>query len=209
MNTLKLDKRQEKGEETLNRILRQAIDIIASEGINGLSASKLSEGSGISKSTIFHHFKTTQDIPKLALQHIFEELMRPVEIEYPQTLEDYLSYLGSTIILISDAHQKIYRAFFSFYHESLFDLTYRQIMSDYLKATEDSIQEMIKKHANNTLSDAQTDKYVTLIISTLDGIGLHLLMGKEPDRCLQAWHLQTQLIVQSIPLNKETHDENH
>ena len=54
----------EKGDETYTRILTSAIDLISENGISGISASKLSTLSNVSKSAIFYHFKTTQDILK-------------------------------------------------------------------------------------------------------------------------------------------------
>lgn len=192
------DKRLEKGDETYTRILTSAIDLISENGISGISASKLSTLSKVSKSAIFYHFKTTQDIPEAVLKLIFSKLIKPIDDSTNESLVQFLSYLGSSVIDISDEYIKVYKAFFSFYHESVFNETYQKIMRDFLKTSKDSLSDQIRKLSKKPLSDKEVNAISALIISTLDGIGMHILIGGEKDEYLKAWELQVEFICNML-----------
>lgn len=192
------DKRLEKGDETYTRILTSSIDLIAESGIRGISASKLSALSNVSKSSIFYHFKTTQEIPEAVLKLIFSKLINPIDDSKNESLFEFLNSLGSSIINISDEYVKVYKAFFSFYHESMFNEVYQKIMGDYLKSSKVSLSEQIKKLSKKPLSDMEANALSALIIATLDGIGMHILIGGEREEYLKAWELQVQFICNML-----------
>lgn len=189
------DKRLVKGEETYHRILLSAIDIISESGISGITASKLSSLSQVSKSNIFHHFKSTQEIPEAVLKMIFDELIRPIDDTNFENLEEFLKHLGSSIAYVSEEYMKIYKSFFSFYHESMFNETYKKIMSDYLYTSKNNLMQQIKRYSIKPLTEREIYTISMLILSTLDGIGLHTLMqGGNNNEYLEAWNLQVKLI---------------
>lgn len=189
------DKRLAKGEETYHRILLSAIDIISESGISGITASKLSSLSQVSKSNIFHHFKSTQEIPEAVLKMIFDELIRPIDDTNFENLDEFLKHLGSSIASASEEYMKIYKSFFSFYHESMFNETYKKIMSDYLYNSKNNLMQQIKRYSRKPLTEGEIYTISMLILSTLDGIGLHTLMqGGNNNEYLEAWNLQVKLI---------------
>lgn len=188
------DKRLARGEETYNKILLSAIDIISESGISGITASKLSSLSQVSKSNIFHHFKSTQEIPEAVLKMIFNELIRPIDDTDIENLDEFLKHLGSSIAYVSEEYKKIYKSFFSFYHESMFNETYKKIMSDYLNTSKISLINQIKKYSKKPLTDEETCTISRLILVTLDGIGLHTLMQGGSDEYLEVWNLQVKFI---------------
>lgn len=192
------DKRLEKGDETYTRILTSALDLISENGISGISASKLSALSKVSKSAIFYHFKTTQEIPEAVLKLIFDKMLKPIDDSPNKSLVEFLSSLGESIMDISDEYIKVYKSFFSFYHESMFNETYQKLMGDYLKLSKDSLSDQIKKLSNKPLSDNEVNGLSALIISTLDGMGMHILMGGEKDEYIKAWELQVKFICDMV-----------
>lgn len=198
MKSKNTDKRLLKGEETYNRILLSAIEIISESGISGITASKLSIVSNVSKSNIFHHFESTSEIPKAVLNMIFQELMKPIDEQNVNGLDDYLNSLGSFMLNISDEYKKIYKVFFSFYHESMFSEIYQKILRDYLNASKDDLAKQIKRYSRKSLTDQETNTISTLILTTLDGIGLHFLMEGDENEYLKVWNLQVQFICNSM-----------
>jgi AcrR family transcriptional regulator len=195
------DKRLEKGDETYNRILISAVDLISESGIRGITASKLSTLSNVSKSNIFHHFKTTQEIPEAVLNLIFSELIRPIDDSEVESLDEFLNYLGSSVINISKEYKKVYKSFFSFYYEGMFNETYQKILRDFLQTSKEGLTTQIKINSRKSLSDQEADAFSTLIIATLDGIGLHILMEEEREEYLKAWDLQVKFICNTLNNN--------
>lgn len=195
------DKRLEKGDETYTRILISAINLISENGISGISASKLSALSNVSKSTIFHHFKTTQEIPEAALKLIMEKMIKPIDDLKDESLGEFLNDLGVSVINVSEDYKKLYKSFFSFYHESMFNKTYQKLMGEYLESSKASLTDQIKRISNKPLSDQEASVFSTLIIASLDGIGMHILMEGDRDEYLKAWNLQVKFICDMLNNN--------
>lgn len=69
-------KRKEKvpPRDTRAAIIEAAVSILGHEGPAGLTASALTRAVGISKATLFHHFRTIDEIPLVALEHLALQL---------------------------------------------------------------------------------------------------------------------------------------
>ena len=74
-------------------------------------------------------------------------------------------------------------------------------MGEFLEGSKASLTNQIKKLSNKTLSDQEARAFSTLIIATLDGIGMHILMGGERDEYLKAWNLQVKFICDMLNNN--------
>lgn len=62
MNTVKVDGRVERGEQTRRQILRRAAEIASVEGLEGLSIGRLATELEISKSGVFAHFGSKEEL---------------------------------------------------------------------------------------------------------------------------------------------------
>ena len=71
-----------KGEETRAMILRQAIAMASSVGLEGLSIGSVAKAAGMSKSGLFAHFDSKQDLQlqvlRTAVEHFIERVTRPI-----------------------------------------------------------------------------------------------------------------------------------
>lgn len=195
MESTSIDKRLEKGEETYKRILTSAIELISESGISGISASKLSARSNISKSTIFHHFATTKDIPKAVLELLMAKLLSPLGDSDAENLSDFLIRLGSHFINSFDEDVKVYKTFFSFYNESIFHKDYQIYMHDYLNRSKIQLAEKISALSLQQISEQEAGFLSSLMIATLDGIGMHILIGGEKEEYQSAWELQVERLI--------------
>lgn len=192
------DKRLEKGEETCSKILESALEVISQDGISGISAAKLSALSDISKSSIFYHFKNIQEIPEAVLQLIFNSLLQPIENKPNENLSTFLNRIGSSFVNQMEEQLKLYKSFFSFYHESMFNASYKELMSDFLKSSKEDLANTIKKLSGMSVSDAEATQAAALLMAALDGIGMHLLLGGDHDEYLAAWQFQARAICKII-----------
>lgn len=188
------DKRLEKGDETSAVIIMSAMEIISQYGLSGISATKLSALSNVSKSTIFYHFNNIQEIPKAVLQLIFSSLLKPIEEREEDDMASFLDRIGSSFIIQMNENIKLYKSFFSFYHESMFHADYRELMDDFLKTSKRNLAAVIKKLSQTDITDSEAAQTAALIVAALDGIGMHILLGGDQDEYLAAWQLQVQSI---------------
>jgi AcrR family transcriptional regulator len=187
------DKRVEKGEQTRARILNAAVAIIAEQGIKEVSAAKLAAATGVSKSNIFHHFKSVDDILTGVLRYLFEDLLAPAEQDYPD-LESFLRTLGESVFRVPEQQLNLFKAFFSFYHEGMFKTEYRQTLNDYMKQMTETLSRHIGLLSPRAVPQETKDAIAALLLSMLDGLGLHALLHGDGERYEHAWHLQVRMI---------------
>ncbi|HLR67793.1 MAG TPA: TetR/AcrR family transcriptional regulator [Virgibacillus sp.] len=121
------DKRMQKGERTSNHILHTTIEIVAKHGLNGVTTAKLVEASGVSKSTIFHHFKTRDEVLKKALDLVFNELLNTMKIDDYHGVEEFLKAIGHSMFQLDETTRTYVEAFLSYFHEGIFNPEYRMI----------------------------------------------------------------------------------
>lgn len=204
------DKRIEKGEETWRRIVESAVAMVAESGLASLSAAKLAQRAGISKSSLFHHFKSTEDIPEAVLAALLETMLRPVTLtendlnnvfegknENPSTaaahLEQFLLHLGEAALTSHLSQRQLNRAFYAFYNESLFHERYRTIIDAYLEQTVKTLAEAIQGF--KPFSEAESLDLARSVITQLDGIGLHRLMGGSEAVYRRLWANQVKALL--------------
>jgi AcrR family transcriptional regulator len=96
-------KRRSDGERSRNAILREAAQLATIDGLNGLSISRLADAVGMSKSGLFAHFGSKQELQLATIEAasaIFSEqvlepaLLAPTGMQRLRLLADrYLSYI--------------------------------------------------------------------------------------------------------------------
>jgi AcrR family transcriptional regulator len=75
---VRIDKRIEAGNATRKRILKAAVTIAGSTGFSSLTIGTLAEACGLSKSSMFAHFVTREDLVMATLDAAYEEFDREV-----------------------------------------------------------------------------------------------------------------------------------
>ncbi|MEZ5425918.1 MAG: TetR/AcrR family transcriptional regulator [Pyrinomonadaceae bacterium] len=96
-----------KGEKTRQEILKTSVDIASAEGLEGLSIGKLANEIGLSKSGLFAHFGSKEDLQIAAVQTAAEifvaEIIKPTEdsenglIKLYAMLDAWISYIERSI----------------------------------------------------------------------------------------------------------------
>ncbi|MFC4735172.1 TetR/AcrR family transcriptional regulator [Bacillus daqingensis] len=171
------DLRMVKGSETKRRLLETAMAIVAAEGLQGVSAKKVADASVISKSSVFHHFRSVDELLQELLLMITRNLSK--ELAQPHTsAEEYLYAIGAEIFQSSNEEALAYTTLLHYVNAALYTPEYRDVL---LQSNEEMIDAM-----TNQLSlfsqkpERQLKQVAEMIVVTLDGYGIHYLL--EPDR---------------------------
>lgn len=191
------DKRFEKGEQMRSRIINAAIVMIADSGIRSVSAAKLAQATGVSKSNIFHHFKSVDDVVMAALTILIDHLLEAMKVEY-RNVDHFLDSIGQAVLLEQDDLHQLFKAFLSFYHEGLFDPRYQQALARSMDEMSQLIRNQLARLAPHPLTQEQLESASILLLSILDGIGLHCLVSGNKASYERAWQLQSQLFRQFL-----------
>ncbi len=195
MKPVKNDKRMEKGELTRGSILNAAIAIIAEGGLKEVSAAKLAAYVGVSKSTIFHHFKSSEEVLIGALNVVFDRFLQSLQIGEYRSVEHWLDSLGEAMFQVPASELTFVKTFLSFFHEGLFHPTYQHILASYAEQMKEIFHAQLIRLVPYSVPPQTIESVSMLILPMIDGIGFHFLLGKDSEKYRKIWKLQTKGIL--------------
>jgi AcrR family transcriptional regulator len=186
------DHRIEKGEKTRDNIMDAAIAIIAANGLHDISTAKLAGMIGVSKSTIFHHFKSREDVLTGALNTVFERLRQVMSEESYTSVEHFLDALGQTLHHVTQSDMTVVKAFLAFFHGGIFHPEIRSMLASFAERMNERFRMQLAQLAPKTVSQANVDAVSMLLLPMIDGIGFHLLLSGNDVKFRRVWQLQTK-----------------
>nr|WP_279230869.1 TetR/AcrR family transcriptional regulator [Natranaerovirga hydrolytica] len=171
-------------------MLTASMKIIAEEGIEGLSAKKIADLLGISKSNIFHHFGSVDEVLNVVFENILAYLVEPVKSHQCPDLEVFLLFLGESIYSLSEEEKLTYSVLLNFYNACLYNEKFRT----YLLKTKDEMIVAIATQLSRYSSHRKERllQISEMIIMTLDGYGLHFLLESDIITFRKIWALQVE-----------------
>ena len=187
-----------KGEETYRKIINGAIDIMAEEGVSGLSASKVALKSGVSKSDLVHHFKTIEEVPIAVLDTLIKDVMAPMTHMKADSVEMMFNSLESMLNWRTEVDPRTNKVFYAFYYAGMFDEAYKEVMHSFLEASKEDLACKIMNVSVREVKKSEAERYATLMMAMLDGIGLHILLGVNKEHYLNSWRLLKQVMVREL-----------
>lgn len=102
-------------------ILDAAIEIMSTEGYEGLSASRLAAAASISKANLFHHFRTLEDVPIAAFEVIANQIVA-AQLPANGTAHDFIAAMGELALATLAERRGFYAAYVSFLARAVFEL---------------------------------------------------------------------------------------
>lgn len=189
------DGRIEKGLETKGKIIQATLVLISEQGLKGLSAQKIAQIAGVSKSNIFHHFGSVDVLPFEALKYISEIMLNSIKSGKYKTTKDLLIGIGEETFNLNPEFQGMFRAFFSLYNESFINPEYQKLLrrmyDEYAIALCQEIKEI--EAINEDLND-----FTQMITIIIDGFGLHFMSENNVNKYSKLWHMQVEMILQAL-----------
>lgn len=119
--------RTEAGSRTRTAILDSTISLLGREGPEGISASAIATEAGVSKATVFHHFRTIDEIPLVALDRFWTSSLSR-DTAATGSLRGYLSKLGDQLCNLAGKRRTLMRAHLVFLVKAIFDPKLRRLL---------------------------------------------------------------------------------
>lgn len=191
---MSIDHRKIKGIETKNKIIQAAISIVSVEGSKGLSAKKIADLAGISKSNVFHHFGSVEGIMEEIMNGIGSTYIEPVKPDDYESLEVFFQTLGNMTFNLKEEELVQFKVLFTFYHDVIFQDKFKfkltRFKEGFIKYLKDSISLIEAIHISNDLAE--------IIAIDLDGLGLHYLIELDSEKYLRLWNLKSKIYISEI-----------
>jgi AcrR family transcriptional regulator len=179
-------------QDTRVAIIEAAVRILGRAGPEGLSASSVAREVGISKATLFHHFRSVDEIPLVALEHLALQLQTFAPSgNAPQG--NAIEALGEGTRALIEQHRDFINAYFVFFAKALFDPALRKRLAECGAEPRAMIGELVEAGMKGTDAQHKEDA-VNLIAIMLDGLALHLLLADDQRPIMRAWSLFAESI---------------
>jgi AcrR family transcriptional regulator len=182
------------GERTRARILEASIRLLGREGPDGFSASALAAEAQVSKATLFHHFGTLDEIPLAALEQMWLDVLER-RADSDLQLHAYLEALGREVLQTAGEHRTFLRAYFAFFTKAIFDPRFRERLSTGAEEMHAALMREIGPRLGRSRSPADAEALAYVVEMGLDGLALHLLVGRDPDRLWEGWAALARMIA--------------
>lgn len=191
---MSIDQRKLKGDETKANIIKAALSIVSVEGTQGLSAKKISDIAGISKSNVFHHYGSVEGIMEEIMNNICASYLEPTKEDDYESLEVFFQGLGSMAFDLREDELVHYKVLYAFYNDMMFQEKFKCQMTEvkkrFVEYLKDSIYTIEKININHDLAE--------LIAIDLDGLGLHYLIELDSEKFIRLWGLKSKIYTEEI-----------
>lgn len=154
-------------------IIDAALRLLATNGLDGFTASALAAAAGVSKANLFHHFESLEDI----VLESFEQYAMGLELMQPKpgtSFRDWLVGMGAASFGLEGEGAVLARAYTVFVAKALFDERLRQRVRLTVERACESFAEVVADRYPGTLERDEARALASLIFMTGDGLALHL-----------------------------------
>jgi len=172
--------RSKAGERTRTAILDAAIRLLGRDGPERLSASALAKESGVSKSTLFHHFRTFDEIPMVAMEHFWRQSLSPT-IPAPKSLRAYLLQLGMQILDLPRQRATFLKAHVVFLVKAMFEPRLHVRLAEGAKAMHRQLVSELSARLPKRRKAETVETAARMIEMTLDGLMMGMAAENSPE----------------------------
>lgn len=189
-----MDKRLIRGMETKEKIINAALMIVSEEGTAGISAKKIADRASVSKSNIFHHFTSVDQLLESILEEICLEALKQLPIETCKDTKSFFEMLGDVTFKMSGEDLAIYRALYAYYYDALFSDKYNKEIIRMKLGMCEFLKNTLEQITGKTIPDSLAE----IITIDIDGMGMHYMIEKDSDKYVELWKIKTELYVNMI-----------
>ena len=200
------DGRRLKGRATRRRILEAAMELIARDGVSGLTASALAQEAGISKATVFHHFERLELVPVALLDHIIEELD-----EVAQHHDDARAYLlqsGHDVLQLTARGALESRVMNALLLASQHNAEIAQRLSVLSRMYRDHMAARLQRLCPQLSSPERAEEVADIAVAAVDGLAIHMVLTGESERLQKAWTALVDGLVHMLGPQLRSEDDD-
>lgn len=123
-------------------IYNSAINVFSNNGYNGATMDEIASNAGISKGTLYYHFKSKEDIFRYIISEGIKKMKEEVDSAVSNKDEplEKLRIVFKTQIMIARANSKFFKAIASkFWGKEIKELRFINLINDYISYIQDFI----------------------------------------------------------------------
>jgi AcrR family transcriptional regulator len=192
--------RKETAQATRIKIITAAFTIVGEESFAGLTSNKLVNVAGIAKGTLYHHFKSLDDVVSAMMQKITDDFMQSTPIEQFDSMAEYLDALGDYQINILVEDKVIMNVFYGFLPKSIHEKKYQLICQKLLDGACGQIVPAIKNFYGDNISPEKIERTIRMIDIFCIGFNFHLKVFEDKQAYKILWQDFSLLLIHYLEL---------
>ncbi|MGV3525215.1 MAG: TetR/AcrR family transcriptional regulator [Candidatus Sericytochromatia bacterium] len=182
---------------TRDKILQATLELLSEGGQEALTASSLIQRAGISKGSLYHHFRSIDDIPLETLDYALRNLMPDLQpADYPD-ISAFLTAFGPAHLRIC-AQEKHFSMFYFFYQKALQDQRYREAIHTMVERYNSYLSRCLQHYCVQSVPDSVLLQLVVPLLATLDAIGSFEAMFKAGKAYYPGWELMVDVVCERL-----------
>lgn len=175
--------------DTRTAIIEAAVTVLGRDGPDGFSAAALAREVGVSKATIFHHFRSIDDIPLAAFERLVAATLGG-ETPEDGSLPGLLSRIGAENLAFMRKRKDFLRAYKVFVGRAMFD---PRLSAELRTSIGELLVRMRASMRPFLHDDAEAAALARLTGAVFDGLALHMLSMGDDAEIDAAWRLFVRL----------------
>lgn len=192
--------RTKAGERTRTSILEATIRLLGREGPDGFSASAVANEAGVSKATVFHHFRSVDEIPLLALDRFWASSLSRESAE-TASVRDYLLDLAQQLASLTGKRRAFLRAHFVFLVKAMFDPNLRRLLVSTSAGMHALTMKELSRRLPKGLRKQEIETATRMVEMVLDGMTISLAVNRTPQALrltTLAWNRFLDLLLRDL-----------
>jgi AcrR family transcriptional regulator len=169
-----------------SEIAQKAIEVLAKRGFQATTIQDIADAAGLGKGTIYHYFKTKEEILLVVSEQIFHEMERSfgaalLRIDEPM---EKLAALIEEALHVTDDIEYLFIVYTELWLMNVRDGHYADFIS-VMKTLHNDLNKLVAKMIEEGKKqgywnkDTDSDALANYLISSFDGVVAHYMMDKE------------------------------
>lgn len=168
--------KQANAQQTKEKLLHAAQQIIRDEGIQALSANKIIAVAGVSKGGFFHHFPTLESLYLYMLDDLTKNLNQNLTPESHPTLQDFLQTTTHYLLTFLETSPETISSLFYFMSQTRHKPDYQKRLKTMLSTSFKNWATKLSHYINPPPSNAELESLVRIMDMYFVGLSLHHLV---------------------------------
>ena len=194
--------RKETAQATRKKIINAAFAIVGEESFVGLTSNKLVNVAGIAKGTLYHHFKSLDDVVSAMMQKSIDDFMQSTPIKQFDSMADYLAALGDYQINILVEDKVMMNTFYGFLPKGIHEKKYQLLCQQLLDAACGQMVPAIKNFYGDNIPLEKIERTIRMIDIFCIGFNFHLKVFEDKQAYKHLWKDFSLLLIHYLALDK-------
>ena len=192
--------RTKTGERTRTTILEATIRILGRDGPDRFSASTLAKEAGVSKATLFHHFRTLDEIPIVAMEKFWVQSFASKSADRTSA-RVYLLELGALMLALPQRRATLLKAHVVFLVKAVFDPQLQKRLAAGAALMQGRMLQELAARSPAGVERRELEIVAHIVAIALDGLMMAAVTARSPaERNLsrRAWTRLVDLMVTEL-----------